>query len=115
MNHKDFDLTSEVEEWAFGSSGLALSGDDLSVAEMLRDRLPQFVEMLTRIGGEVSRLRADADGLIEQNARLREQFEKLQRVIQEKGLLDLDDFELACEVFAAADESRTNKTNKKTN
>jgi hypothetical protein len=54
---------------------------------------------MTRIGGEVCRLRAEMDGLLEQNGTLTDTFKKLKDVLNEKGVLDLDDFQLACDVF----------------
>ena len=61
--------------------------------------LKQFVNALTRIGAEVDRLRAEVNGLLEQNSTLVETFGKLRDVVASNGQCDLDDFELACEVL----------------
>jgi hypothetical protein len=51
------------------------------------------------VGGEVCRLRAEVVGLLEQNHGLVTSFDRLREVISEKGHLNLDDFELACDVM----------------
>lgn len=58
-----------------------------------------MLETLTRLGGEVCRMRSEVDELLEQNASLLQTFEKLRSVIDEKGALNLDDFDLACDVL----------------
>lgn len=73
--------------------------DDASQESLAGGQVRHLLESVTRIGGEVCRLRAEVDGLLEQNSALNESFEKLKDVIREKGHLDLDDFELACEVL----------------
>lgn len=62
-------------------------------------QLNQIFESVTRVGGEVCRLRAEVDELLDQNHMLLDSFKKLREVIIEKGVLDLDDFQLACDVF----------------
>jgi hypothetical protein len=59
------------------------------------------MDTVTRIGGEVSRLRAEVDGLLEQNSTLMLRFQRLLEMVQERGTLTIDDFELACDVLAA--------------
>ena len=66
-----------------------------------------MLDSITRIGGEVCKLRAEVDGLLGQNGSLTDTFKRLRDVIDEKGMLDIDDFQLACDVF---DESNTRVT-----
>lgn len=75
----------------------------------LSEKVPHFVDILTRVGGEVSRLRAEMDGLLEQNNHLLLSIELLKEVIAEKGVIDLEDFDLACEVM----EMRTERAKKR--
>lgn len=73
--------------------------DDAAVLDA--KHVSALLEAITRIGGEVCRMRSEVDGLLEQNASLVIAFEKLRNVIEEKGQFSLDDFELACEVLEA--------------
>lgn len=75
--------------------------DDVLVDPHLERQIANMLEAFTRIGGEVCRLRSEVDGLIEQNQSLLTSFERLREVISEKGQLNLDDFELACDVMQA--------------
>ena len=73
--------------------------DDQSTFVATNRQIEHMLESLTRIGGEVCRLRSEVDGLLEQNSTLNEVVKRLKDVIGEKGLIDLDDFQLACDVF----------------
>lgn len=99
----DEDMMAEPEDWATGSLPDLLTPDDLSSIEHLQSRLPQFIEMLTRLGGEVCRLRAETDGLIEQGQEMRLKLDKLRAVIEEKGMIDLEEFDLACDMAGLPD------------
>lgn len=77
-------------------------GDDVIMDPHLERQIGHLLEAITRVGGEVCRLRAEVDGLLEQNQGLVTSFERLREVISEKGHLNLDDFELACDVMQAA-------------
>lgn len=98
-----FDLENDCEldheEIYFEAQPRFQLTDDSLVDPALHAHIANLVETITRIGGEVCRLRAEVDGLLEQNAQLVDSFGKLKDVIVEKGSLDLDDFELACEVM----------------
>jgi regulator of replication initiation timing len=102
----------EWEEWTLDDGVRAIQNDDTSQNDHLLARLPQIFETVTRIGGEVCRLRAEVDGLLEQNASLILKFERLKEVIEEKGHLNLDDFELACEVMGADESSESSSLRK---
>ncbi len=69
-----------------------------------------LLDSMTRIGGEVSRLRAEMDGLMDQNAALMETFDKLKDVLAAKGTLNLEDFDLACEVMEANTEALSQRS-----
>ncbi len=73
--------------------------DDEITTDSLQRQIQFLVESLTRIGGEVCKLRVEVDGLLELNSRVVQHCIKLEAVIREKEILDLDDFQLACEVF----------------
>ncbi|WP_186646848.1 hypothetical protein [Fluviispira vulneris] len=78
--------------------------DDNGLNVNFSKQIEQIFDTMTRIGGEVCKLRAEMDGLLEQNTLLMDSFHKLKDVLNEKGFLDIDDFQLACDVF---DESNT--------
>ncbi len=73
--------------------------DDSMVDPQLERQIGHLLDTITRVGGEVCRLRAEVDGLLEQNQGLVTSFDRLREVISEKGHLNLDDFELACDVM----------------
>ncbi len=73
--------------------------DDHTAHVSLKKQVDQIFESVTRIGGEVCRLRSEMDGLLDQNEMLISSFQKLKDVLNEKGFLDMDDFQLACDVF----------------
>jgi regulator of replication initiation timing len=77
-------------------------GDDVFIDPQLERQIAHLLEAITRVGGEVCRLRAEVDGLLEQNHGLLTSFDRLREVISEKGYMNLDDFELACDVMQAA-------------
>jgi regulator of replication initiation timing len=76
--------------------------DDVFIDPVLERQISHLLEAITRVGGEVCRLRTEVDGLLEQNQGLVTSFDRLREVISEKGYLNLDDFELACDVMQAA-------------
>ena len=76
--------------------------DDSMIDPYLERQIGNLFETITRIGGEVCRLRAEVDRLLEQNHGLVTSFDRLREVISEKGHLNMDDFELACEVVQAS-------------
>ncbi len=98
------DLAIEVDCDTQMSDGSHLNADGIPLAH-----LRGFMDSLTRIGGEVCRLRAEVDGLLEQNGTLLQSFQRLKDVMAEKGSLDMDDFELACDVLGQSnlDDFRT--------
>ncbi|MBM3381400.1 MAG: hypothetical protein FJY29_03070 [Betaproteobacteria bacterium] len=75
--------------------------DDAFLDPHLERQIGNLLESITRIGGEVCRLRAEVDGLLEQNQGLTTSFDRLREVITEKGHLNLDEFDLACDVVQA--------------
>ncbi|KAB8029997.1 hypothetical protein [Fluviispira multicolorata] len=81
--------------------------DDNGLNVNLSKQIEQIFDTMTRIGGEVCKLRAEMDGLLDQNAMLVDSFHKLKDVLNEKGYLDLDDFQLACDVFDEANAKTT--------
>lgn len=99
--HEDFDAMLEEALEAMDAdsrNSYADSFGDEAYANLER-QLNQVLESVTRVGGEVCRLRAEVDELLEQNQILHDAFKDLKDVITEKGVLDLDDFQLACDVF----------------
>ena len=79
----------------------------------LRDRLEQMYELLNRLGGEVCRLKANVDGLNEDQQVLLNAFQKLRQVIHEKGVINMDDFDLACEVYEEQQQEVASRSMKK--
>lgn len=77
--------------------------DDEAVDDKNQTQIMNLLEAMTRIGGEVCRMRSEVDSLLEQNAAVIAAFDKLRSVIEEKGNYSLDDFELACEVLEVPD------------
>ncbi|MEY4065614.1 MAG: hypothetical protein RIR26_1822 [Pseudomonadota bacterium] len=73
--------------------------DDAIVDPFLERQIAHLMDTITRVGGEVCRLRAEVDGLLDQNQNLVTSFDRLKDVISEKGHLNMDDFELACDVL----------------
>lgn len=98
-DENDFDIEGEYSTY--------IRDDEIHRSDIHRI-LEQMFDSITRVGGEVCKLRAEMDGLIDQNLTLVDSFRKLQAVISEKGTLDLDDFQLACDVF---DESQAKNAN----
>ena len=96
----ELDTEDAVDELILGSGVRSHFPDDMPLDNGMQNYMAHLMESITRIGGEVCRLRAEMDGLLEQNAHLTTSFSKLKEVISEKGNLDFDDFELACEVMS---------------
>ena len=99
-----FELDSEdsTSELTLEISSQSSFPDDLPLEVAMQRHLQILMESLARIGGEVCRLRAEMDGLLEQNSALTSSFINLKDVIVEKGSLDLDDFDLACDVLSSS-------------
>jgi regulator of replication initiation timing len=101
-HHEDFDAMLEEALDAMDANNVRNLYSDMHEDEAyanLERQLSQIFESVTRVGGEVCRMRAEVDELLEQNQILHDAFKKLKEVICEKGVLDLDDFQLACDVF----------------
>lgn len=75
------------------------TSDDSTMAVNSEAQSQHMFETITRIGGEVCRMRSEVDELLEQNATLLNAFEKLWEMLDEKGTVNMDDFDLACEVL----------------
>lgn len=73
--------------------------DDATTPVNAEAQSQHMFETMTRIGGEVCRMRSEVDELLEQNATLLNAFEKLWEMLDEKGTVNMDDFDLACEVL----------------
>lgn len=69
-------------------------------------RLDALMDTVTRVGGEVARMRVEIDELLMMNREMQDAFAGLRAVIEAKGVLDMDDFELACDVLEASGSSR---------
>jgi hypothetical protein len=109
MSNSTQDIFEEFNDENHESYALDLDppgnvADDNSLNVNLMKQIEQILDSITRIGGEVCKLRAEMDGLLDQNGMLVDSFHKLKDVLNEKGFLDIDDFQLACDVF---DESNT--------
>ena len=97
---KAFGLDDEDGDLSFEIENRFRDTDDGEDAALVGGKVVRLMETVTRIGGEVCRLRAEVDGLLDSNKVLQDRFEKLRDVIEEKGTLNMDDFELACEVMS---------------
>jgi hypothetical protein len=95
----DEDSLNDEDGFTFEVESRHRRPDDGLDPVALVGEMARLMDTITRIGGEVCRLRAEMDGLLEGNKALGERFERLREVIEEKGTLDMDDFELACEVM----------------
>ena len=100
-------LTESQGNTAESSKDLqARSLDDMgSSFQGLEEKFDQLIETVNNIGGEVCRLRAEVDGLTDENTVLIDNIKKLKAVIEEKGVVNLDDFTLACEIHEELEES----------
>lgn len=87
------------EDFALDFENTPSVADDNGFSQDLHKDMAHMLDSITRIGGEVCRLRAEMDGLLEHNQHLSETCHKLYEVIDEKGLVNWDDFQLACDVF----------------
>lgn len=87
------------DEMSFAFDTRHRAPDDGFDPATLVGEMARLLDSITRIGGEVCRLRAEMDGLLDTNKVLGERFERLREVIEEKGTLNMDDFDLACEVM----------------
>lgn len=94
----------KLEEYAYEFENTPSVCDDNGLNINISRHIEHMLDSITRIGGEVCKLRAEVDGLLEQNSSLTETFKRLKDVIEEKGMLDIEDFQLACDVF---EESNT--------
>lgn len=104
MSNPTQDIFDEFNDENLESYALDLEppgnmADDNSLNVNLTKQIEQILDSITRIGGEVCKLRAEMDGLLDQNGMLVDSFHRLKDVLNEKGYLDIDDFQLACDVF----------------
>lgn len=97
----------KLEDFAYDFDNIPSVSDDNGLNIDINRHIGHMLDSITRIGGEVCKLRAEVDGLLDQNSTLTDTFKKLRDVLDEKGVLDLDDFQLACDVF---DESNNKVT-----
>lgn len=88
-----------LESYTQDMESISNIADDSNLNVNMTKQIEQILDSITRIGGEVCKLRAEMDGLLEQNAILVDSYRKLKDVLNEKGFLDIDDFQLACDVF----------------
>ena len=115
-NSKEYEEIQEENDLEFENSDENFSDipqfipDDQSTFVATNRQIEHMLESLTRIGGEVCRLRSEVDGLLEQNSTLSEVVRRLKDVIGEKGLIDLDDFQLACDVFEESSGKNAQKS-----
>lgn len=93
-----------LENYALDLETSGQVADDATINGSLSKQIEQILDSITRVGGEVCKLRAEMDSLLDQNGMLVDSFHKLKDVLNEKGYLDIDDFQLACDVF---DEANT--------
>jgi regulator of replication initiation timing len=96
------DTATSGEEFVYNAETQFKYSDDSFIDPQLERQLAHLMDTITRVGGEVCRLRAEVDGLLEQNQSLRTSFDRLRDVISERGQLNMDDFELACDVVQAS-------------
>ncbi len=89
----------KLDDFVYDLENTPLISDDNGLNIDIGRHIEHMLDSITRIGGEVCKLRAEVDGLLEQNGSLTDTFKRLRDVIDEKGVLDLDDFQLACDVF----------------
>jgi hypothetical protein len=99
MQESDLD---DSQEFSAAVAEPARWSDDVPLDPALQRQISALLNAITRIGGEVSSLRAEMDGLLDTNRSLTETFDKLKEVLVAKGTIDLDDFDLACEVMDCA-------------
>ena len=104
MSNTSQDIFDEFNEDNIESYSLDLEpsgnlADDSNLNVNITKQIEQILDSITRVGGEVCKLRAEMDGLLDQNGMLVDSFHKLKDVLNEKGYLDIDDFQLACDVF----------------
>ncbi|WGL60313.1 hypothetical protein QEJ31_01685 [Pigmentibacter sp. JX0631] len=97
-----------LEGYAMDLETASMLADDATANAGLNKQIEQILDSITRVGGEVCKLRAEMDSLLDQNGMLMDSFHKLKDVLSEKGYLDIDDFQLACDVF---DESNLKNIN----
>jgi hypothetical protein len=97
----------KLDDFTYEHENTPSVSDDNGLNIDISRHIEHMLDSITRIGGEVCKLRAEVDGLLEQNGSLTDTFRKLRDVIDEKGMLDVDDFQLALDVF---DESNNKVT-----
>lgn len=103
---------SNLESWIFEDEIGVPHGDDGFGEGHLMNQLSQLIDSITRVGGEVCRLRAEVDGILEHNASLEIKLKRLHALIEEKGTVNLEDFELACEIVSSEESSVERGQNK---
>lgn len=102
LDRDESEFENDCEDVVYEAESHMRFTDDSLVDPQLERQIAHLMDTITRVGGEVCRLRAEVDGLLEQNQGLRTSFDRLRNVIAEKGLLNMDDFELACDVVQAS-------------
>jgi hypothetical protein len=65
-----------------------------------------LLNSLTQVGAEVSQLRSEVNLLSQENIELKKKVETLFKFVQEKNFLNLDDFQLACDVMSMPESER---------
>lgn len=102
LDRDESEFENDCEDVVYEAESHMRFTDDSLVDPQLERQIAHLMDTITRVGGEVCRLRAEVDGLLEQNQGLRTSFDRLRNVIAEKGQLNMDDFELACDVVQAS-------------
>ena len=96
---KFLDDLMEGDETSFGSDENAAEARNQWKESTLETRLDMVLSSVTHLGCEVQRLQDQVFFLQDHNSKLLTSFTNLKAVISERGILELDDFNLACEVF----------------
>ena len=71
-----------------------------------------ILQTMMHLGCEVQRLQEQVSFLQGYKSKLLETVQSLHTVLREKGVMDMDDFSLACEVLEQAIEERGSKTSR---
>jgi hypothetical protein len=90
---------NETVEFSAALEAPARWTDDSPLDPTLQRQISILMDTITRVGGDVCTLRSEMDGLQETNRAMMETFDKLKEVLAAKGTVDVDDFDLACEVM----------------
>ena len=90
---KDFSV-----EFSVANLNPKFTDDSISPLTLSR-QMHSLMTTVTNIGVDVLVLRKEFDEVLERNKKLETAITGLKQVIQEKGILNLDDFDLACDVL----------------